>query len=349
MAIQFAEPGGEPYYSLGTPLAPGWWSGSPFGGVNLVNNAPAGASTTYALQMVGSGAQVYKNLVTNFSSFIFQGRFYISGSFVAGAILFQFLDGATQQVEVRSDVLGHLYATRNGTQIGTASTLQLVAASGWNYFVGVPTFNASTGAIEVTVNGQVFFNLTGLNTVNSGNAYCNRVQIGNICSGNSYWKDVVMLDTSTGINTTPLGDVTVGILWPNAAGVNQAWTNNGGASQTASVQDGITQTGTWPDGDATYISSSTANQISDFAHQTLTLTGTIYGVIHATYARKDDAGARTIAQVCLSGSATEVGPSIPLGNSYQYFFDILEQDPNTIAQWNTTGLNAATFGVKEIS
>ncbi len=44
-----------------------------------------------------------------------------------------------------------------------------------------------------------------------------------------------------------------------------------------------------------YIKSSTANQKTDFAHQAMTLTGTINAVIHRTLARKDDAGARSIA------------------------------------------------------
>jgi hypothetical protein len=348
MAVDFVEPGGEYYYSLATPLAPGAWSGAPFGGAGLVNNAPAGASTTYAISLT-PGAFLYKNLSTNFATFIHGERLYISGAFTPNSIVFQFMDEATNQVEIRVDALGHLYATRNGTQVGTSSTLQLVAASGWNYIEAQVTFNSTTGAVEVWANNAVFLNLTGLNTVNSGNSYCNRIQLGNPCGATVYVKDVYMLDTSTGVNTTRLGDITVGILWPNAAGVNQSWSNNGGASQTASVQDGIAQTGTWPDGDATYISSNTPNQISDFAHQTLALTGTIFAVLHVMYTRKDDAGARQIAGVCLSSATTAVGATQNLGNTYQYFMDVIENDPNTSAPWLVAGLNSATFGVKEIS
>lgn len=346
MGIQFADPGGEYYFSLNTVLAPGVWSGQ--NNSNLVSNAPAGAATQYGI-VVSPGGTFFKNLASNFARLVIGGRFYVGGSFSANTVLFQVMDGSSNQVEVRVDGLGHLYVARNGTQLGSVSTNQLAAASGWHYVELDVTINGSTGAAQVWVDNVSWINLSGQNTQNTANAFANRVQYSNTCTVNSYWKDMYILDTGTGVNTSRLGDITVGVIYPNAAGSNQAWTNNGGASQTASVQDGITHTGTWPDGDTTYISSNTANQISDFAHQALSLTGTIFAVVHASYMRKDDAGSRTVSQVCLSGATTEVGASISLGNSYQYYYDILEQDPNTSAQWGTTGFNAATFGVKELT
>jgi len=74
----------------------------------------------------------------------------------------------------------------------------------------------------------------------------------------------------------------------------------------------------------------------------------VLAVANLVNARKDDAGTREIAQVCLSGSATEQGPTYSVGNSYQYYSDIIEVDPNTGAGWTASGVNAATFGVKEI-
>jgi hypothetical protein len=317
--IQFRDPGGEPYYSLATPLAPGWWSGA--NNAFLANNAPAGAATTYAIQL-NAGGTLYKNLSSNFASSVTGVRYYIAGSFNNGSILMQFLDITNTQVEIRTDGLGHLYATRNNVQIGTTSTQQLVANQGWTYFDAAPVIASGTsGSIVISVNNLQWLNITGVNTNNSGNNYINRVQFGNPFTATCYIKDVYILDTGTGINVSRLGDVTVGVNYITAAGVNQAWTNNGGSSQANSVADGITHTGTWPDGDATYISSSTPGQISDFAGQTLSLTGTIFSLCHAFYARKDDAGTRTMAGVVLSGSATAVGATQNLGNTYNYYFD----------------------------
>jgi hypothetical protein len=115
------------------------------------------------------------------------------------------------------------------------------------------------------------------------------------------------------------------------------------------VQAGINQTGTRPNADVTYISDATTGDISDFVHTPLVLTGIVFGVVHQSYLRKDDLGTRQVAQVCLSGGSTEQGATISVGNSYQYYQDVLEVDPNTSTQFSISGLNAASFGIKEIT
>lgn len=115
------------------------------------------------------------------------------------------------------------------------------------------------------------------------------------------------------------------------------------------VDDGINHAGTWPDADTTYISDATAGDKADFAHQALSLTGSILAVAHVSYMRKDDAGTRQVQQICLSNGTEEDSATISLGNTYQYYYDILEIDPHTSAAWTLANYNAATFGVKEIS
>jgi hypothetical protein len=116
------------------------------------------------------------------------------------------------------------------------------------------------------------------------------------------------------------------------------------------VQTGaINKTGTRPNGDVAYIADSTTNDISDFAITPLVLTGVIFGLGHFSYLRKDDLGTRQVAQVCLSSGSTEQGVTISLGNVYQYWQDYIEVDPHTSTQFSVSGLNAASFGIKEIS
>jgi hypothetical protein len=119
-------------------------------------------------------------------------------------------------------------------------------------------------------------------------------------------------------------------------------------------QDGATtNVGTRPQADnLQYISSSTPGQETWYGHQTLTLAGTITGIAHMTYARKDDGGGTTrqIAQITVEGgSVTETGATQTLGTSYQYYMDVLEADPNTAVAWTTTNFNNASFGVDEIA
>jgi len=127
-------------------------------------------------------------------------------------------------------------------------------------------------------------------------------------------------------------------------------THAGSAALVCAVQDGINHNGTRPDGDATYVASATANDISDFAHEALTLTGTIYGVIHVSYVRKDDAGARSFRQVLLSGGTTETnGADIAATSSWFYYMDAMDVNPNTGTAFTPTTFNATTIGVKEIT
>lgn len=345
--LDFADPGGEFYFSTGVNT-PGIWLSA--NNATLVNNAPAGRSTTYGISLGGITAFLKWANGTNYTTFIASGALYISaGAFSVGASIISFLDGTNLQCDLRVNATGNLYFTRNGTTIGTVSSNALASGAGWTYFEVQVTINGSTGSAQVWVNGVSWLSLTGVNTQATVNSTLSVVEYGVTTNVTCYWKDMIGIDTAGGAITTRQGDVTVGVRYPNASGVNQAWTNNGGSSQTNSVQDGITHTGTWPDGDATYISSSTTNQISDFSGPALSLTGSIIAVHHMTYARKDDAGTRQIAQVGLSAAVVEVGATISLGNSYQYYRDILEVDPNTSAAWTLSGFNAATFGVKELT
>jgi hypothetical protein len=133
-------------------------------------------------------------------------------------------------------------------------------------------------------------------------------------------------------------------------------TNPSGVSDTTGtisfqnpVQIGINKSGTRPNGDTVYMLSSTTNNISDFAHTALSLTGSVLGVGHWSYMRKDDAGSRSVAQVCFSGTASEQSSTISLGNTYQYYLDVLEVDPNTGIAFTVAGINASTWGCKEIT
>jgi hypothetical protein len=117
----------------------------------------------------------------------------------------------------------------------------------------------------------------------------------------------------------------------------------------SSTSDGyaITNVGTRPPvapNDPQYIASLTGGAKHDFAHPALSLAGSIPAVIHRTWARKDDAGVRTMQQICLQGATQETGPSIGLATSGSYYDDILQTDPNG-ATWTPSLFNTATFGV----
>lgn len=347
MAIRFGI-GGSNFLNNTVQPAPGFFG---IEGPGRSSALPAGRSSTFGWNFGNANLQT-NNLGGNFTTLIGGMAVYTKAAapFGTNAVVMAFIDNGGQlNTDLRINSSGQLLFTRNGTTIGSPSSFAL-APSNWYYIEVKVTFaTTAVGSAEVRVNSNAVLTLTNVQTaVTNANA-----AVVNFLGGGSgvaqFCRDLYVVDGDGGTNTTYLGDVNIVEIFPNAAGTNQQWTLGAGASQTVAVQDGISGTGTRPDGDTTYITSATAGQISDFAHQTLSFSGQVLGVIHVSYLRKDDAGARQAAQVCLSGVTTEVGSTISLGNSYSYYTDILENDPNTSAQWTQGNFNSATFGIKEIT
>lgn len=351
MGLIFVDPGGEYYFSAGASATGVWNTAS--GGV-ISNSAPGGRATSYGFgNNLNSVINLSKTLPTNYPTLIVGVAVYV-GSFNTNQSLVEFLDLGTIQCDLKVTAAGALFFSKNGstTPTGSVSPNNTIYNNSW-FYIEVKATPATSGSMEVRVNGAVVLTVSG-NFQQTANAYANQITIHTFGSGSAstnFLKDMYILDTGTGSNTNYLGDITVAVQYPNAAGVNNAWTPSAGTApnEYQMVQDGITHTGSWPDGDTTYISSNTPGQLADFSHQALTFTGTIFGVVHTAYCKKDDAGSRTASLICISTGTTETGTAFGLTNTYGYFFDVLETDPHTNASWTLTNYNSATFGIKEVS
>jgi hypothetical protein len=282
--------------------------------------------------------------------------------------LFSTSAGGTCEARVNSSVVVSSTGLTNATGTAAAALVDYAGEPGW-YFRDFYCLDTGSGAnisylgdlnvVELYPDGPGVhsawtpnvgpFSITSVANASGGNT----VYTGTITGGAS--------NAYVGYNFLPSGfahsanngtfecvaSTATTITLNNPSGV--ADTTGSIAFQCIVQTGGINKTGTRPNGDVAYISDSTTNDISDFAIQPLTLTGVILGVCHESYLRKDDAGARQVAQVCLSGGSTEQGATISLGNTYQFYPDILEVDPNTSTQFSVSGLNSSTWGVKEIS
>src|SRR3981189_3205610 len=102
------------------------------------------------------------------------------------------------------------------------------------------------------------------------------------------------------------------------------------------------------DSDTSYNSDSTSGHIDDFTHGTLSAVSSIDAVALTVWARKDDAGARSIKNVILSTGTELDGASNSLGTSYAGFTDLYLTDPHTSAAWLKANWDSATFGYKNV-
>jgi hypothetical protein len=199
-------------------------------------------------------------------------------------------------------------------------TVTAVSGSGSSW-----TFTGSWTTGASNIYEGYYFNTTSCGTGNN--------QTGVLCTASA--NGSLTLSFSGGSAQTGL---TGSAAFQNPLQIGIATTNNASANA-----------GTRPNGDNVYISDSTAGNITDYAHQSIVLSGVIVGLFRLSYMRKDDAGSRSVAQICLSGSATALTTPESLANTYQYWIQILEADPNTLTGWTVSGFNAATFGVKELT
>lgn len=349
MAIQRLDPGGYDVSNSTTTLLNAKFNDDN-NLVGVTNSATAGRSNQNAYTTSVSGSYLGWWFTSGWQETIHGFAYYNPNTtFTNNNRVCNAQDGATTQVDIRTDGSGHLFATRNGTAIGSASANAL--AVGW-YYIEVKYHIASgtSGSVEVRVTplggaASVWLSVTGVNTQATANASANRFYvISRGAVGPQLWKDIYILDAGTGINTTYLGDMTVKVLYSASAdGTFQQWAPNTG-TQVAAVQDGNTHAGSWPDGDTTFISDTVAGDISAFAMDS-TSAAVIFGVEHVTYARTASTG--TINQVLVqSGSVVETGATITLTTSYVYYRDIQEQNPAGPATWTAATINGTHPGVK---
>lgn len=195
---------------------------------------------------------------------------------------------------------------------------------------------------DVRINGQL---PTGNGTVNNftavGAAWASLhvYAVGNtIIDSNSNLQRIVSInsDFKSG-GSAPTWATSVGV---NTTDSHVVWVCLGAQSQFKFVNEPD------PDGDSSYLSDSTLNDISRFTFPAIAAS-TIKTVIVWASARKDDGGFRAIQASVKSGATTATsGTDVPLGSNYAQLAMLLPTDPNTSTAWTASGVNGAEFGVK---
>lgn len=241
---------------------------------------------------------------------------------------------------------GTLSAARDTTVLATS--VNALSTKTWYYIECKVTIgDAGVGNYEVRVNGTStgWLPSTAADTRNGGNATANVIAFNTLHASanltNSVFDDIYIADGQAGINDF-LGDVKVTTLLPTSDGNATTFTPSTGSDNYAMVDEANL------DSDTTYNASSTADQIDTFGLTDSTATS-ILGVQEFIVARKDDAGARTIATVCRSNGTDNVGATESPGTTYVVYRTIREVDPNTSAAWTVNGLNSAEFGYKVVA
>lgn len=265
--------------------------------------------------------------------------------------LIDFIDsipGLTSQVYVQWDAtVARLRVFRgDGTLLATSSVVML---QGVYYYVEFKATIGNAGSFDLHVNGAADVSGAGVDTQVTANASADIVKFGMSVGANTRMGDIddlYIADTTTAVNNDFLGDVRVQAIRPDGAGGNTAWTTLVGAATHWEATDE-----TPPDEDVTYVASATAGQIDTFTLMGLTpTTGTIKGIQTSLWARKDDAGVRTIRpQLRIAAVNYLVGVNHNVGDGYGPFFDVVELSPATAAAFTIAEINGMEAGANLIA
>lgn len=260
--------------------------------------------------------------------------------------LFMLFDSGTLHMTMRINSSGQLTATRNGTQLGSAGTTVLQVGT-WYYLEFKTLIDDTVGTYEVRINGATEISGTGQDTRNAATATANQIRFGNSSdpgnNGGAAYDDVYICDTSGSTNNDFLGDVRVEALFPNGNGNSSQFTGSDGNS----TDNYLLVDETSPNDDTDYVEDSTVTDKDTYAYTNPTpTTGTVYGVQTVPYARKTDAGTRSIRELArLSTTEIDNGADITLSTSYLYYPKVFETKPGGGA-WTLSDVSSAEFGYK---
>lgn len=295
-----------------------------------------------ALVANNSAAYFQKSLPAALTEIFVALAYYRTTATVANIV--ELYSAATLQVAMGLNADGSITVYRGATALGT-SAAGLVPQSAYTQFQLRVVISDTVGVVQVRVNGSGSnaISVTGADTNNGAAAVSvNGVRF-DPATGNDRWDDIVIWDTAGSTANTWLGDVRVDSYFPNANGDSSQFVgSDGNSTDNYLLVDGASPNGT------DYVQSSTVNDKDLYGFTNLSHTpSSIFGVLVAPSALKDDAGSRSIRMLAKSGG-TEVdsGADVNLSTTRTRYLGLFETDPNTSAAWTKAGLDAAQFGVK---
>lgn len=242
------------------------------------------------------------------------------------------------QLSVKSDGEIDVYRA-TGNLLGTTTGAGLIQGS-YQYIELKIFLHASTGTVDVWVDGINVLSLTSQNTLNTATAEIDNIQLLGQNSADPAYDSVYVLDDSGSDNTDRLGEVFVETIVADADGNVNDFTPSTGANWE-NVDDIAPA-----DDDSTYNHSTTATDQDLYGMAALAGNiGTVFAVEASALVRKEDPGERLIRIVARSNVTEVESGDKGFGVGYRNVTHIFENDPDGGVDWDEASVNAAEFGI----
>ena len=255
----------------------------------------------------------------------------------SGYSFFQLRDGYTGSgihLSFRAEG-GYLKVYRNTTLIATGSAM---ATGTWYYFEIYWNIHASTGTCTVKRDGATEISFSGNTYAGTGGTYVTTLTIGSGNYNSKYFDDMYISDSAF------LGNFRTVRLTPNAAGDSTQWTPNTGTN-VAAIDDAAT------DGDSTYVSTSTDNNIDLYNFTSPTHGGTTIVGVDVRYDYRREVSDTNFAPVFkTSGGTVQVGTTIPVTSGSYVVSNVLKTtNPETGVAWTQGEIDGLQIGMKKLA
>jgi len=283
------------------------------------------------LHSVADTATIFLN-----SSYLFLGS--------ANSCLAVFKEGTTRHITIMyKNTDSKIYAYRvdaGGTLLAT-STLT-VSANDWHHAEIKVVINDTTGVVIVNIDGVEFINFSG-DTRNAGTGVINSIGFGGPLAdylGDFKYVGQVFIFNATGSFWNDFqGDIYALAMPPTSDATPNQFTPSSGADHYALVDEIV------PDGDTTYLESSTDAQQCLYAPDALPATvSELLGVVLENVSRKTDIDDNQISNFLKVSTTDTISTSTGLSTSYTYSRNIYESNPDTAVAWSLSDWSNISFG-----
>jgi len=240
----------------------------------------------------------------------------------------------------RTGILVAKRGAYNGTVIGVGGEMH---QNRWHCIEFRLLVDNANGVFQLKVDGMLVINFAG-NTQQTANANVRSFWLGraqaNGCPG--YYDDIAFNDTSGVVNASWIGRGGIPAIFPTGAGFSTDLQRvPGGAEANWEDVDEVP-----PDDDTSYVFDTLIDDHDSYAASNLVATGTIAAVQWLARAKSDLVGNPEIARILRIGGVDHQGADIAIDADYDYYPEILDEDPEAVGAWLVAAVNGMELGVK---
>jgi len=298
---------------------------------------------TYALH-TGYGDYALFDLGSGKTEIYFGVGVYITGGQYLYTLIQLFDSGGLSQLSFAVEDTNQTFKVWRGDASDT-----LIASGGfiplnsWQYLEGHVVIHDTSGICTIKVNGSQIIDFSG-DTNNGGTSDIKVVRLGRNTGyvtsyANVYFDDLVVNDTSGSYNNSWTGRGGIELLSPSGAGTSTDLTASAGSNYECVDEQP-------PDDDTTYVYGSTPDDHDGYTLTNTTQTGTVKAIKWFARAKTTAAGSDAIKRhLRINGTDYNGASDLTLTTDYAYYKEILEENPDDSAAFETADLDAMEAGV----